>query len=187
MGTFDTRGGTPRHDPAFDEDDGITAMEEDVLAALEEAQSVREKLDAACEVLTVKLTKALRILLRPGMVLKKHGSDFGVVSVAHGNARGASHFEVVTEPRISKLEIVHPSLTQFVVDAYPLNAEGKRMSGRAGNARGYAGRDTDTVSLSVYLCADMGPDDQRSCNDRVAETIHRAAIAELQAEHAAPV
>lgn len=173
-GTYEHRGGTAAHDPAFDRDDGVSELEDRVGQALEAAQELHAKLSAAEEELAGLLAEALGALVKPGDVLQQY-RGFGRLSVMRGNARGANAFEVVTAPRMLDLNLTHPNLSRFQVEAYPLNDDGKRLSGRAGNSRFGAPR--DTVSLHVHVADGRGPDDRRSGNDLVMEVIGRAAAA----------
>ncbi len=171
MGTYEHRGGTAAHDPAFDQDDGITELEDSVLGALEDAQEKGRILAAAMQELSAQLGRALAILVREGAVIDR--LSFGSITVAGGNARGAQQFEIAGPARLEPVSLIHPELAKFLVDAWPLNADGKRLSGRAGNSSLARG---DTVTLSVQLCQ-FSPDEALSGNDLLMKFVARAACA----------
>lgn len=168
-GTYEHRGGTAAHNPDFDRGD-VSELEEAVLGALEEAQAAQAALDAAVKELSDQLRRALDRMVKPGDIIDRR--SFGTISIAGGNARGAQRFEVAEAPRITDVRPDYPELIRFLVSVWPLNEDGKRMSGRAGNSRTRA---VETVTLCVGLCAKWA--DERSGNDILAEVIARAAAA----------
>lgn len=158
----------------FDHDDDVTLMEEEVLVLLEEAQSLYDKLSATKVALATKIIDAAKLLLPITSIIDRRDWSF---NLAGGNARGSHRFEVASDPRSVNLSLMHPSLSTFLIDAWPLNVAGQRMSGRAGNTKSYArGRNTDTVVLSVYVNDARGIADERSSNDIFIEMIRRAAL-----------
>lgn len=170
-GTYEHRGGTPAHNPDFARGD-LSELEEAVLGALEDAQSVQALLDEALKHLGAQLKIALDRLVKPGDIIDRR--SFGSIHIAGGNARGAHRFEVAEPARITDLKPGYPELFRFLVSAWPLNDAGKRLSGRSGNSRTRQG---DTVTLCVDLCRDR-LDDQRSGNDILMDVISRAAGSE---------
>lgn len=114
--------------------------------SLMRAQQKGRELAIEMEALRSLLQAALRSVVTVGSMLDKR--KFGHASVAAGNARGARQFEVASEPRLGEISTIHPELTRFVIDAWPVNDVGKRMSGRAGNSR----TRSDTVILRVDVC-----------------------------------
>lgn len=161
----------------FDHDDGVTVLEESILATLEKTQELARTLAAYQNDLGRSLTMSLMRLVQPGTVLQRHGDEFGRVYVMHGADRRAQRFEVTTQPRIGRLNLDDPHLSTFIVDAYPLNEQGKRLSGRAGNPKSYAGRrDKDTVALEVTLVPERFEED-RLGNDILMDFVRRAALA----------
>lgn len=172
---------TPNN-PDFDRDDGVTALEEEILADLERAQELARTLACYENDLGRAITLALMRLVGPGTIIGRHRGEFGRVHVAHGADRRAQRFEVVTPPHLIQLKLDAPHLSVFSVDAYPLNEDGKRLSGRPGNTRSYASRkNDDTVALHIELVAERF-EESRLENDIFTEFIHRAAIATTKQE-----
>lgn len=177
MGTYDNSRGAALHNPDFDHGDDITVLELTVLGAIEDLQELQQTFEAAQAELADQLTALAAKLVPAGSVLRNGRHPFGSVNLLRGNARGATEFEVVSAPALGALNVRHPNLTAFVVDAYPLNAAGERLSGRAGNASVGSG---DTVTLGFRLSDGRGPDDSRSGNDMVVEVARHVALLEAQ-------
>jgi hypothetical protein len=137
-------------------------------AALGTLKQHREAADAAESAVTALLLEAIGPSLKPGTIIDKASRRFGRISTVHGNDRGARRFEVIGAPSIREIPS-HPSLTRVLIDAYPLNSTGLRMSGRT--SRGHA---ADHVRISFQLAIDRGPDDQRPCDDMLAEAVDLA-------------
>ena len=173
MGTYDNACGAALHNPDFDRGDDIPTQEEKVLMLLEEAQELNDKTEALHEDLKTELLKAVGVFVRPGAKLKSYADPFGHIRVTAGNARGCQSFEVAGTPRIEELRLRHPHLTRLSVEAFPLNDDGRRLSGRAGNSS--KGR-SNTVTLAFYLAESRGPDDNRSGTDLVVECVRRSAL-----------
>lgn len=146
----------------------VSALEDAVHGALEHAQKAQVALDSAVEKLHAQVQRALELLVKPGDIIDRR--SFGTIGIAGGNARGARRFEVAGVPRIIDLKPAVPELTRFLVSAWPLNAQGERMSGRAGNSHT---RSDDTVTLCIYLCSERF-DDPRSANEIFMEVIAKA-------------
>lgn len=161
-------------DPYFDRGDDISELEERALGALEEAQALHEKLSAETEQLRAVLTEALCRLVKPGDILEGHSRDWGALRVMRGNARNARRYEVASAPTVVEIDVVRPELIRFRIEAYPLNTDGKRMSGRAGNSRNTHAQ-SDAVVLFGQICGALDFEDTRSANDILAAFVDRAA------------
>lgn len=114
------------------------------IAAVEERARA---LDASLHALKEQLLSAVKKVIKPGFVLSYQ--QLGRITVAAGNCRGAMRFEIAGQPTLDKFSPHHPELARFVVSAWPLNADGKRLSGRAGNS---ARSGEGTVTLAVEIC-----------------------------------
>lgn len=141
---------------------------EDFRMAIGNAREAREAYDAAVANLKDVLTAAVTAMVKPGMIIRPHEGGFGRISVQRGNDRRCAAYEVAGPARIVKAEVLHTELTEFVVEAHPLNAAGKRMSGRAGN-QGVGSK--ETVLLHVGLCPYM---DDRGQDVAILEVMKRA-------------
>lgn len=118
--------------------------------------------DVARDSIRDTVTPILERLVPVGTVIEDHHAyalGFGRVRVALGSAHGGRRFETVSTPRL-QLDRSHLSLSIFRVDAWPLNAAGKRLG---------AG-----VTLSIDLFGSKGPDDNRTDTQLLAELLARA-------------
>lgn len=144
-----TLGTPPSHD-----------LQTQVKQALELAQAKEKELQAAMVTLVLALEPVLQARVKPGDIVDR--TSFGSLSVVRGNSRNAKRFEVAGPARLEPLKLRAPELTAFRVEAWPINEQGQRLSGRAGNSRlAHAG---DTVTLEIQLCR-FGFDDLTSGND----------------------
>lgn len=117
-----------------------------VRASLMMTEARARELDASLRILHDLILSTVKKVIKPGFILEPR--QLGRIEVVAGNSRGAMRYEVANEPLKVKFKPNQPELAQFVVNAWPLNADGKRMSGRAGNSR----VSDDTVLLSVEVC-----------------------------------
>lgn len=128
---------------ALDSEDGTLHLR----SSLANVEAQARALDASLHALQEHLLSVVKQVIKPGFVLAPR--QFGRISVVAGNSRGAVNYEVAEAPTTVKFSPQHPTLARFLVNAWPLNAEGKRLSGRAGNSS----RSNDgTVSLAVEIC-----------------------------------
>lgn len=116
--------------------------------ALAVAQDLKRQLDNARAALEESLASGIEKLAPVGSVIDRRTTPFGTVNVAHGNGRNALCFEVAGPPHV-ELDLGHPGLSYFTVDAYPLNATGQRMSGRVAKSYGLGRRETVQLRIQV--------------------------------------
>jgi hypothetical protein len=140
VGTYDTRGGSPRHDPAADNEAAIGPLEEEVLGVLEEMDRAYASWAASREELKRLLERVLLAWIRPGEVLDARARGprpacLRGFNVASGAARGATTFRVAGAPRVNVAADGDPSLSYWICDAVPISpTTGKDMSGRPSGA-----------------------------------------------------
>jgi len=118
------------------------------LRDLEAAQALKAQLYAARNSLSSRVAAGVAKLAPVGSVIDRRTTTFGSVNVTHGNGRNALCFEVASAPVVD-LDLAHPGLSTFTVDAYPLNDAGKRMSGRVAKSYGLGRRETVQLRVSV--------------------------------------
>lgn len=176
MGTFDTIGGTPRHDPAFDGGDP-PAHEEDFLELLERSATLRRDAAVATKALTATLADALAVLLPAGTIVHKGYSrdrPRWAQNIQHvtGTDRGAQRFEIAGRLSVEFNES-HPDLSWWYADAYPINEAGKRLSGRPGNSRFGGGSPTLRIRAHVFSTA----------GSESAEDVHMLLVQVIAAAH----
>lgn len=126
--------------------DGDQGMLHEVRGSLVVTEARARELDASVQGLQELILSAVKKVIKPGFILEPR--QIGRISVVAGNSRRAMRYEVANEPSKVKFKPNQPELAYFVVSAWPLNADGKRMSGRAGNSR----VSDDTVTLAVEIC-----------------------------------
>lgn len=165
----------PTQNP-YDHDDGVTQLEEDIGAELETLQRLEEEFEAAKAALAEKLAAVVKTLAPDGSVIKRVSPEWGRISTVRGNDRRAQAFEVVRFRRLVTFDPSSPDLTRAELDVYPLNDKGQRLSGRAGNQRSYARDVDDTCTILLCVNGMVGPDDKRSSNDILIDTVRRAAL-----------
>lgn len=135
-----------------------------LLEDLERARAAEREAESRVK---AALLDAFAQALKPGAIVSKpwRGGAFGAISTVNGNDHNASSFEIVGKPGIREIP-PHPCLTKVYVDAYPLNAGGKRLSART--ARGHL---ADHARIAITLARDGGPDDTRSSTELLLAAI----------------
>lgn len=121
------------------------------LTALSNAQRLKRELDESRKALEAALAIGIAKRAPVGSVIDRRKTEFGTIDVAQGNGRNAMTFEVASTPVVA-LDLSHPGLSRFTIDAYPMNDAGKRMSGRVAKSYGLGLR--DTVQLRVDILPD---------------------------------
>lgn len=137
--------------------------------AIERVEALHTELSAASAALAELLNASLGRLIKVGDVIdlddRKAPEWLWGVDVVRGNPRGARRFEVAEAPR-AQVDTAHASLTKWSCEAYRLNADGKRGSGRSHGANG----SRETVRLRGQIAHDHGPDDERTEVEMVMST-----------------
>lgn len=174
MGTFDTIGGTPRHDPAFDGGDP-PPHEEAFLMLLERSAALRVEARDIRDKLVTALNDALAVLLPPGTMVTRDYSRDGAPwlqnpTAISGNDRGARTYEIAGPPSVG-FDESHPDLSYWRADAYPINEHGKRLSGRT--ARGHH-QDTVRIRARVVLTNDFETMTEAQVNELLTNVIAAA-------------
>lgn len=139
-----------------------------VLTVLQEAQAAQARFNELQKQLGDALLAVVNSRLPAGTVIELAQPVFGRVTVTAGNGRHAQAFEVAGAAQLVSLQVRAPNLSRFAVEAYPLNAQGKRLSGRAGNSSMGRG---DTVTLAFHLADGRGPEDLRPANDILLDAL----------------
>lgn len=173
MGTYDTMGGSPRHDPELDNEPAIDPIEEEFLAHLEETQTACATYRAARAVLTEHMAQALCLLIKPGTVIDLRQSRslprcfWAGFTTTHGNADGTRIFRIESSPTVIA-DADHPWLSRWYCEATPI-------SERAG--QDMRGRLTETVGISGFFGSEGSPDGKTSANDLACLTVREAVEA----------
>jgi len=175
MGTYDTRGGSPLSDPAFDSDRAPSELEDRVLESLEASQSLRQQYQDAHETARLAVQEALRALIRPGDILQKRGDKNGPawllrIDTVTGNDRGAQQFEIAGEVVVELHH--HHSASTWRTKAFALNKDGKRLSGRT-----HHGAADGSITIYAPICLDLAGSVERHIgpHDELMEMVEAAA------------
>lgn len=177
MGTYDTRGGTPLHDRSADSEPAVSNLEDEVLGTIETAQTEWERLNAARTAMQIAMTKAIRLLLKPGQVIdlrqmKGLPEFLWSTRTVRGADRGTKLFRIESEPAI-QVDVIHPNLSRWTCEATPISEKtGKDMSGRASSSH----VTRDTVRLGGYFGA-TDRSTNESGTDLAMRTVRAAAEA----------
>lgn len=143
MGTYDTRGGSPLHDPAADMEQPIGPLEEAVLGALEEHDTHYGAWSESRRELQALIARVVGVWIRPDAVIDLAARGGGkdrprclvTMSVSTGSARGATRFRVVSPVTIEVAASGDPSTSYWTCSAAPISPKtGKEMSGRPSGA-----------------------------------------------------
>lgn len=135
------------------------------LLSLAYSQRLKRELDKSRKALNESLAAGLEKLIPVGSVIDRREKKFGTIRVSHGNGRNAMRYEVASRP-VAEIDLSHPGLSRFTIDAYALNDAGKRMSGRVAKSYGIGMR--DTVQLSIDILPGFQDEDLNQELERLA-------------------
>lgn len=177
MGTYDTRGGAPLHDPAADNEPPIGPLEEQVLGALEQHDIHYAAWSESRTELASLFVRVLSAWVHDGVVLNirdrkvKPPRCLMLVNVAGGHGRGAASFRIVGKPSVEVAASGDPTVSYWTCSARPISpATGKEMSGRPGNSV----RQDDTVTLRGHLFVTGGDEDAQTERDNFTRMVAEA-------------
>jgi hypothetical protein len=150
----------PRMDPhtGIYEEPPISALEDELGVAMEDAQAAQARYECARAAFSASLAKIMGILLPIGTIIDRHERRpprwlFNVKTMA-GNDRGANRFQIVGPITIDPV-LTHPTLSNWYCDAVPLSPKtGKPMSARTHGADSAIRGGVCRIKAHVYYITD---------------------------------